>query len=95
MKKVAQCFAEEYFQSGSTVIKEGDVGSRFYIIKSGTVSIRKDDAQLAELSAGESFGEISLLGNKARNAGKFFVRQAVCLSVYKKMRIISTVLKLN
>ena len=95
LKKVAQCFAEEYFQSGSTVIKEGDVGSRFYIIKSGTVSIRKDDTQLAELSAGESFGEISLLGNKARNAGKFFVRQAVCLSVYKKMRIISTVLKLN
>ena len=51
--------------------KEGDVGSRFYIIKSGTVSIRKDDQELATLGSGDSFGEISLLGNKARNAGTF------------------------
>ena len=70
LKKVAQCFAEEYFQSGSTVIKEGDVGSRFYIIKSGTASVRKGEAELAVLGSGESFGEISLLGNKARNAGE-------------------------
>jgi len=33
LKKVAQCFAEEYFQEGSVVIKQGDFGSRFYIIK--------------------------------------------------------------
>lgn len=73
LKKVAQCFAEEYFQSGSTVIKEGDVGSRFYIIKSGTASVRKGDEELAILGSGESFGEISLLGNKARNAGERYL----------------------
>ena len=70
LKKVAQCFAEEYFQEGSMVIKQGDIGSRFYIIKSGSVSIRKDTGEeLAELTSGESFGELSLLDNKARNAG--------------------------
>ena len=42
-------------------IEEGTTGTHFYIIKTGGVRVMKEGAQIAELKAGDHFGERALL----------------------------------
>lgn len=58
----------EQYSKGSTIIKEGETGHRFYIIKFGVVDVLKEGKQIASLSRGEYFGEMSLLSNEPRTA---------------------------
>ena len=50
---------------GNTVIKEGEVGTGFYVIASGEVKITKQGKLLNILRAGECFGEMAYLGKRA------------------------------
>jgi serine/threonine protein kinase len=51
--------------SGSQVIKEGDVGTSFYVVATGEVKITKHDKLLNILKTGECFGEMAYLGKRA------------------------------
>jgi cAMP-dependent protein kinase regulator len=51
------------------IIREGEVGDKFYLIKKGQVEVIKGDGQLeATLGEGQIFGEVALVENKPRNA---------------------------
>jgi CRP-like cAMP-binding protein len=62
------------FKSGDSVIKQGEPGDYFYIIKSGRCMVTRKmpgqdkDIKLAELEAGTSFGEEALISDAERNA---------------------------
>jgi CRP-like cAMP-binding protein len=64
----------ERFRKGTAIIKQGDVGDKLYLIKSGHVEISvHDDADdteriVAHLSAGDYFGEVALMGDVPRTA---------------------------
>jgi CRP-like cAMP-binding protein len=59
---------------GDQIIKQGDPGDYFYIIKSGRCMVTRRmpgqdrDIKLAEKSAGDSFGEEALISDSERNA---------------------------
>ena len=57
---------------GDTIIGTGEHGDALYVISRGRVSVlaRKDneETQIAELGAGEFFGEVALLGDHVRKA---------------------------
>lgn len=65
-------------QPGQTIIKQGEQGSGFYILKSGTLEVFKDDVLLAVLMyPGTLFGEMAdILGRersctvKAKNVAR-------------------------
>lgn len=65
-------FTERPVRLGEVVVKEGDEGDRFYVIKEGRalVSIGHGPAQktLAALRTGACFGEDALIGETRRNA---------------------------
>ena len=61
-------------KAGDVVIRQGDAGDYFYIIRDGrclvtrTTKTKPDGVKLAELGPGDSFGEEALISNKERNA---------------------------
>lgn len=53
---------------GEDVITQGDQGDNFYIIKAGTCLVLIDGAQVGEIPAGGSFGELALMYGTPRAA---------------------------
>jgi putative peptide zinc metalloprotease protein len=47
--------------AGETIIRQGEPGDRFYVVRSGQVEVERDGHVLARLGPGEAFGEMALL----------------------------------
>jgi serine/threonine protein kinase len=50
--------------AGTTLIREGETGTSFYILASGEVKVTKNERILNVLKAGECFGEMAYLGRR-------------------------------
>ncbi len=71
--KVIPTLEQRHFDKGSTILKQGDPGDFFYMIREGKaqVVLERDGAPssvMAELGPGEGFGEMALLTNQPRSA---------------------------
>jgi rhodanese-related sulfurtransferase len=79
---------------GDTIIKQGDPGDYFYILKSGRCMVTRKmpgqnkDIKLAELEAGASFGEEALISDAERNASIIMLTKGV-LSRLSKEQFLS------
>ena len=58
----------EKYKNKDIIIREGTIGNKFYIVKSGNVEIFSKDKYLRTLNETEYFGERSLLTNEMRSA---------------------------
>ena len=73
LTKVAEKMARERFAAGTVIIRQGEVGDKFYLLRRGTVDVLVDDAGreprlVNTLKEGDFFGEGALLSGQARNA---------------------------
>jgi MFS family permease len=68
LEQVAGDLAEVSYADGQPIIREGEVGDRFYILASGRTSVTSGGEERPELGPGDSFGEIALLRNVPRTA---------------------------
>lgn len=62
----------ERYSDGDVIIRQGELGSRMYIVASGEVRIFRTqggvETDLATLKVGETFGELALFDNRPRSA---------------------------
>jgi MFS family permease len=68
MERVASRVIPTEATAGTEVVKQGDLGDRFYIIEDGEVTVSKDERTVTSLGRGEFFGEIALLRDIPRTA---------------------------
>lgn len=64
---------QEFFSAGTAVVRQGDHGDKFYIIRGGTVVVTKreedgDERRVGALRRGDYFGEQALLHEDRRLA---------------------------
>ena len=76
------------FPAGQEIIRQGEPGSRFYIVNSGKVQVIRrvgtDEQVLATLGPGRYFGEVALLHGSERTATVRAVEDTTVLSIARK-----------
>lgn len=68
LEALAAAMVAQSFAPSSVIIRQGEAGDQFYVIDDGTVEVLVDDVAIAQLTAGDSFGEIALLRDVPRTA---------------------------
>ena len=79
-------FDTKTYVDGDCVLKEGESGTDFYIVKSGNVVIKKKNesgvfSEVASLTSGEYFGEMALLKEEPRMADVVAKGPVECFSL--------------
>jgi MFS family permease len=54
--------------AGTTIIRQGDIGDRFYVIEAGSVAVDQAGVAIARLGPGQAFGELALIRDIPRTA---------------------------
>lgn len=71
--------------AGDTIIKEGSIDSRIYILLSGELEVRVAGKKVAAIArVGEVFGELALVNQDKRAASVIAGSRALCLAVDQK-----------
>jgi hypothetical protein len=95
LEQVADDLAATSYADGEPIIRQGEVGDRFYILASGRAEAVSDGEPLREMQPGDSFGEIALLRDVPRTASVVAVgpveaftldRDAFCAAVSGDLR---------
>jgi CRP/FNR family transcriptional regulator, cyclic AMP receptor protein len=68
LEKLAGWTFELEIPAGEELTTEGRLAHEFFVIEDGAVEVRHDGERIAELGAGDFFGEIGLLRGGARTA---------------------------
>jgi MFS family permease len=68
LERVARDLVPVDAPAGSVVIRQGDPGSRFYVLVEGRAVVTRDGAKVTDRGPGDYFGEVALLLDQPRNA---------------------------
>ena len=68
LESLGRCADEIDVRDGEHLVEEGDFGHEFFAIEDGTAEVRHGDELVAQLAAGDFFGEQALSGDARRNA---------------------------
>ena len=74
---VANAVKERRFDTGDTVVGEGEGGVGFFVIADGTVRVESRGERRATLGAGASFGEVALLDEGGRRTAAVIAESPV------------------
>ncbi len=86
LRSIVQVARRERFTTGDVVIREGEVGSTLYVIRSGRMHVVREGDQghsvvLATLGPGEFFGELSVIDQQPRVANVVAIEPTRCLAL--------------
>jgi CRP-like cAMP-binding protein len=96
LRELARYAHTETFGAGEVIVRMGDPGSTLYIVRSGQVSVTREQASggeiaLATLGPGEYFGELSIFDGEKRSATVVAVEETttVTLGRFDIVRVVS------
>jgi CRP-like cAMP-binding protein len=68
LAKLASVASEASVEAGTTVVRSGDMGFTVFVVEEGSADVLKDGRKVAELTAGDIFGEIAVQQSGRRTA---------------------------
>ena len=69
LAKLAERMSREYVPAGTEIVREGEFGSRFYVVVAGLLAVTQDArGERALLRPGDYFGEVALAMDIPRTA---------------------------
>ena len=81
LHRLASRLEREEVEPGSTVVREGEPGDRFYVVLSGLMAVSQEDrGERRVLRPGDTFGEVALAMNVPRTASVRAMTPAVVAS---------------
>jgi CRP/FNR family transcriptional regulator, cyclic AMP receptor protein len=68
VESIAELAADTSFAAGAILVREGDAGDSFLIIREGSATVEQGGRTVRELGSGDFLGEISLIDGRPRTA---------------------------
>jgi CRP/FNR family cyclic AMP-dependent transcriptional regulator len=68
VQSIAELAADASFAAGAILVREGDPGDSFLIIREGSAMVEQGGSTVRELGNGDFLGEISLIDGRPRTA---------------------------
>jgi CRP-like cAMP-binding protein len=81
LARIAEQSVEVEFPAGRVIVRQGEVGTGFFVIASGSARVVRDGETLATLGAGDFFGELSVLDGGPRIAQVIAAEPTICLGL--------------
>lgn len=78
LESMIKSAVEKTVSSGDKVVQEGQGGVGFYLILEGKAEVIKEGKKLAELEAGNFFGELGVIDGEPRTADVVAVTETKC-----------------
>ncbi len=89
LEGIAHSAVDVPVSAGVTILREGDVGDRYYAIADGTVEVRREGVHVNTLGRGEGFGEIALVHDVPRIATVTAVSDGRLLSIERDVFLVA------
>jgi CRP/FNR family cyclic AMP-dependent transcriptional regulator len=81
---------ERSYKAGDVVFREGDAGTEFFVIRSGSAAVQLGNRTLQVLGPGEVFGEMALIDSEPRSATVVAETDCVLVPVSEKQFLFMT-----
>ncbi len=81
LERIAARVTEIEFPAHRVIARQGDIGTGFYVIVTGSVEVVRDGSTIARLGPGDFFGELSVLDGRPRLAQVVSTAPTTCLAL--------------
>lgn len=81
LDRIAARVVEVEFGPDQVIVRQGEVGTGFFVVASGGVRVIRDGQILATLGPGAFFGELSVLDGRPRTAQVIATMPTLCLAL--------------
>jgi CRP-like cAMP-binding protein len=81
MRSILRSAVPAEFPPGATIVREGEAGDAFYLVKEGTAKVVVGDNERATLGPRSYFGEVSVIDGGARTATVIAIDRVLTLQI--------------
>jgi CRP/FNR family transcriptional regulator, cyclic AMP receptor protein len=81
MDRIAAVAVEVDFPADHVIVRQGEIGTGFFVIASGAARVVRDGETIANLGPGDFFGELSVLDGRPRIAQVIAGGPTTCLAL--------------
>lgn len=81
LERIGDRVVEVGFAPDQVIVRQGEVGTGFFVVASGGVRVVRDGRTIATLGPGAFFGELSVLDGRPRTAQVIASEPTLCLAL--------------
>jgi CRP/FNR family transcriptional regulator, cyclic AMP receptor protein len=81
LERIAESGREVFFETGKTILRQGELGLAFLLVLDGSVEVNKNGKRVAKLGRGQFFGEMTVIDDQPRSADVVATEPTTCFGL--------------